>query len=121
MKYVTVLFEFFRGQGKTPEIPDGIGASGEGEDDDDEDETDNEDEKDNKTDVEEMKTDDEQKTDEGKQMDPKSANIISECKLKSAQHVERNRKDIVEAGRKVKTLREIKAKKQETKRKHYIL
>ena len=54
MKYVTVLFEFFRGQGKTPEIPDGIGASGEGEDDDDEDETDNEDEKDNKTDVEEM-------------------------------------------------------------------
>ena len=54
-------------------------------------------------------------------MDPKSANIILERKLKSAQHVERNRKDIVESGRKVKTLREIKAKKQERTRSPWAL
>ena len=76
-------------------------------------ETDNKDEKDNKTDAE----DEDKNTDEeGKEMDSKSVNSISECKLKSAQRVEENRKDIVEASRKVKTLREIKAEQKRKKK-----
>ena len=107
-----VLFKFFRGQGKTPEVPDGVGQIVKADDDEHEDETDNEDEKDNKTDVE----DEDKNTDEeGKEVDLKSAKSISECKLKSAQHVKGNRKDIVEAGRKVKTLREMKAEQQRKK------
>ena len=46
----------------------------------------------------------------------KKCKSISEHKLKSAQHVEENRKDIVEAGRKVKTLREIKAEQKRKKK-----
>ena len=108
-----VLFEFFRGQGKTPEVPDGMGQIVEVDDDEHEDETGNEDEKDNKTDAE----DEDKNTDEeGKEMDSKSAKSVSERKLKSAQHVEENRKDIVEAGRKVTTLREIKAEQKRKKK-----
>ena len=53
-----VLFKFFRGQGKTPEVPDGMGQIVKAD----------EDKKDNKTDAE----DEDKNTDEeGKEMDQK--------------------------------------------------
>ena len=91
------MFIFFRGKGKTPQIPPEARIT------DDEDEDD---------DVEADETDEEEELIKSSgRTNGKPKEKVPTRKLCTVQRVEHNRKDIVKAGRKLKTLREIKAEK----------